>query len=65
MTLRVPDPFEARKLEPIPESVDEALRGMLIASCGSVYPGDRTEGVLDAVRFLRANPDYREVVFGE
>lgn len=67
MTLRTPEPFEARRLEALAvgPKTDAALVNIITAIQGGMWPSDTVNGAMYTIRFLRDNPEYREVLFSE
>lgn len=57
-TTSTPEPFAARALPLLPDTdpINDALRRMATACNGALYAGDRIEGQLSLLRWLRANP---------
>lgn len=41
----------------LPESLDDDLRTLIVRLNGFVYPGDRTNAIVDTIKALRADPD--------
>jgi len=64
MSYRVPEPFEAIRLPLIEESdgIDQPLRDLATAVCGFPYPGDKSQAIIDTVKYLRSNPDMAAVL---
>lgn len=63
MELRKPAPREAQSLPELSVDLDPALLGVVTAVQGLPFPGPGIDAIMYTLRFLRDNPDYRNVLF--
>jgi hypothetical protein len=60
-------PYGVTRLPDLPSDpkITAVLQDMAAEINGFVYPGERLEGVVGAVKWLRAHPEARAVLFGD
>jgi hypothetical protein len=64
MSLKV-EPYEAMRLPELPtedKELSSAIRDLMVAVAGFPYPGATADGIVLALRWMRANPDRAHVL---